>query len=1121
MIPVLFAGVAKAAVVSTPIWTLDGAQDGANVGWSVATAGDVNGDGYSDVIVGEPYVDIPNFGTNGGRTRVYHGGPNGVDNGADWSAYGSSQSRLGHWVSPAGDVNGDGYDDVIVGAPYYSDGQTNEGAAWLYLGSANGLQNSPAWSRQGGQDAARLGWCVSTAGDVNGDGYDDVTIGAPFYTNNISEQGRVYIFLGGAGGLSNTPHRIIDGTGENDAMGWAVATAGDVNADGYDDVLLSAIYYEGLFTPDDCGAVYCYHGSSTGVDGTLDWADYGTQVDQFYGSSVGLAGDTNGDGYSDVLTGSGTYDNGQTAEGIVHLFAGGAGGLQETPLRSWESDQADSYLGDAVATAGDINADGFADIILGAHHYDAGQDDEGNIRVYYGSPTGPGASAVFTTDADEAGAGMGWSVGTAGDVNGDGHSDIIVGTPFLDPGGANRGRAQVHAGMADDYIASAAFFAENNQAGAGMGSCVGFADVNGDGFSDLLGSAWFYDAGQTNEGRAYCWMGGHDGITNPADWVRDGDQENAFFGRVIAGAGDVNGDGYEDVVVTASGYDDVLPNEGKAWVYHGSSGGLSPAPSWSARGQQEGGDFGWAAAAAGDVNGDGYGDVVIGKPDHTNPQPNEGACLLYLGSASGLEADPLIGWEGNQDNASAGFSVAGAGDVNGDGFDDVISGAPLQDNGQVNEGVVYLFYGAEGGLSPTPDQIREGGSEGAKFGISVASAGDVNADGFSDVVIGSSGYSNGQSQEGRVSVFLGSPRGLSTVADFTYENNDAGSYLGEWVAAAGDVNRDGYSDIAVGAQNYGANNEGRVYVFAGHAGGVSAIPIAILTGTDGRFGNHLHGGGDVDGDGWPELVVGAPDATNGAEGEGRLFLYHGNRHTTVPFGAGRARQLHMRQPDDTSPLALLGASESETEVRIRALARNAFGRSRVRAVYEVQPLGTTWSGSGQGTAWLDSGHPVSGQGSRVGLNFVAGGLSANTRHHWRMRFEGDSPYFPRTPWFSLNGNAPVEADFRTSGAPSAIAEDPGPAGAPHRLLEGIAPHPVVASAEIRFRVDQPGHLRLTLSDVSGRRVATLWNGPAGAGDHRLTWDGRGTHGRRLPAGVYFARLELGDRVERTRILIAR
>ena len=129
---------------------------------------------------------------------------------AAWTAESDQANAwLGWSAGTAGDVNGDGYADVIVGAPYYDNGQTDEGRAYVYHGSAAGLSTSAAWTAESDQAGARFGWWVGTAGDVNGDGYADVIVGARTYDNGQIDEGRVFVYHGGAAGLER--HRGLDG----------------------------------------------------------------------------------------------------------------------------------------------------------------------------------------------------------------------------------------------------------------------------------------------------------------------------------------------------------------------------------------------------------------------------------------------------------------------------------------------------------------------------------------------------------------------------------------------------------------------------------------------------------------------------------------------------------------------------------------------------------------------------------------------------------------------------------------------------------------------------------------------------------------------------------------------
>src|SRR5262245_9819409 len=149
-------------------------------------------------------------------------------------------------------------------------------------------------------------------------------------------------------------------------------------------------------------------------------------------------------------------------------------------------------------------------------------------------------------------------------------------------------------------------------------------------------------------------------------------------------------------------------------------------PGWLAQSDQAFAQYGFAVATAGDVNGDGFADIIVGAPSYDNDQREEGRAFVYYGSPSGRSKTPDWTAEGDQEFAGYGFSVGSAGDVNGDGFDDVIVGSYLSDNGEPNEGQAFVYYGSAAGLSPTPNWTGEINQVGAQFGYSVGSAGDVN-----------------------------------------------------------------------------------------------------------------------------------------------------------------------------------------------------------------------------------------------------------------------------------------------------------------------------------------------------------------------------------------------------------
>jgi hypothetical protein len=532
-------------------------------------------------------------------------------------------------------------------------------------------------------------------------------------------------------GLSTSADWMAESDQDSAYFGYSVSTAGDVNGDGYSDVIVGALGYDN--GEDGEGRAYVYHGSASGLITTTAWFTESNQIDAYFGASVGMAGDVNGDGYSDVIIGAYLYDGGQTDEGRAYVYHGSATGLITTTAWFTEGDQIGAWFGTSVGTAGDVNGDGYSDVVVGAHGYDNGEDDEGRAYVYHGSATGLSATAAWTAKSDQAYANFGVSVGTAGDVNGDGYADVIVGAWKYNGDQTDEGRAYVYHGSATGLSATAAWTAdESNQGNSRFGYSVGTAgDVNGDGYADVIVGAYFYDHGQDNEGRAYVYHGSATGLSASADWTAESDQLNGFLGGSVGMAGDVNGDGYSDVIVGAHGYD----HRGVAFVWHGSATGLgvNGAPTnadWMAESNQDGAYFGISVSTAGDVNGDGYADVIVGAYIYDNGHTDEGAAFVYHGAVDGLSDTAAWTAESDQDDARFGVSVGTAGDVNGDGYADVIVGAHMYDNGEDGEGRAYVYHGSATGLITTTAWFTEGNQIGAYFGRSVSTAGDVDGDGY-------------------------------------------------------------------------------------------------------------------------------------------------------------------------------------------------------------------------------------------------------------------------------------------------------------------------------------------------------------------------------------------------------
>jgi hypothetical protein len=472
---------------------------------------------------------------------------------------------FGFSVASAGDVNGDGYSDVIIGAYNYNPGSAPEGKAYVFHGSAWGLSATPDWQTAPiNNNGARLGWAVGTAGDVNGDGYADVIIGAPGYGTAANQTGRVYVYHGSASGLSTTADWMLDpGSPDqsNAQWGWAVSTAGDVNGDGYSDVLIGAPYYDFVaMSLADSGAVVMYYGSATGLTppaNGADWFGLYTQAGAAYGYSVSTAGDVNNDSYADILIGIPYADNtmpAATDAGAVLAYYGSSLGLSAWTNPSWgaTADQSNAHTGWAVASAGDVNGDGYSDVIVGAPDYDTGLgSDEGRAYVFHGSASGLAASANWYADpADQADARLGNAVSSAGDVNGDGFSDVLIGARLADNAGyTDSGQAYVYYGSANGLKGTGSGYSQiqpdwqagcDGEANAQYGFSVASAgDINGDGYSDVLTGSPLWNGEGTDQGAVYLYYGngGAHPDLKPRQYTYDGSEPIGPMGMTTPPAG--------------------------------------------------------------------------------------------------------------------------------------------------------------------------------------------------------------------------------------------------------------------------------------------------------------------------------------------------------------------------------------------------------------------------------------------------------------------------------------------------------------------------------------------------------------------------------------------------------
>ncbi len=392
-----------------------------------------------------------------------------------------------------------------------------------------------------------------------------------------------------------------------------------------------------------------------------------------------------------------------------------------------------------------------------------------------------------------------------------------------------------------------------------------------------------------------------------------GQSEGSFLGEAsgdragnhVAGVGDLNGDGYADFIIGAYGNDEGASSAGQTYVIFGGAGGwamdtdLSLADA-SYLGEDADDYCGLEVAAAGNVNGDSYQDFLIGSYTNSERSTGAGQTYLILGSSGGWAMDTALtnadaSFHGEAMNDGAGQSVAGVGDVNGDGYDDFIIGAPGNDNGGDSTGQTYLILGASGGW--TTDEVLDtadgsflGTDQGDRAGTVVEGVGDVDGDNYDDFLIAAPNNDDGAAEGGCTYLLLGQSGGWAmdtpiANADASFLGEGANDQAGMTLAGVGDVDGDGYDDFLIGSQTNddAGPDAGQVYLILGRSAGWSLG--ADLANSDASFlgevsgdaaGQGLAGVGDLDGDGYDDLFIGSVNSGLGGYQAGQAYLIFGD-----------------------------------------------------------------------------------------------------------------------------------------------------------------------------------------------------------------------------------------------------
>jgi hypothetical protein len=532
---------------------------------------------------------------------------------------------------------------------------------------------------------------------------------------------------------------------------------------------------------------------------------------------------------------------------------------------------------------------------------------------------------------------------------------------------------------------------------------------------------------------------------------------------------------------------------------------LSTTPNWTAESNQAGAQFGYSVASAGDVNGDGFSDVIVGARLFDNGQTDEGRAFVYHGSASGLSTTPNWTAESNQAVAYFGFSVASAGDVNGDGFSDVIVGAYPFDNGETDEGRAFVYHGSASGLSTTPNWTAESNQAVAQFGYSVASAGDVNGDGFSDVIVGARLFTNGETYEGRAFVYHGSGTSFVTQtvnADGIYTFGTTGvsiAFTGVFGTGTCKVVR---YDTPASNRAFAGTPPTFVskYRFVIKATGFS------FTNAELRFNRTQIPNAGI-GNASTVTVYRRPTPGSGAHptpGSGRFVALSNAFNSSFPDEVRATTTafseflLGSNDPDNPLPVELVSFRGTATAQGVQLtwqtatelnnagfeVRRKTAGEDFVTiASYRFDP-----SLRGKGTT-----------SSTTTYSFVDATVEAGKTYTYRLRsvdYDGTIHDYAQT--VSVEVREPVQARVY------------------EYALEQNYPNPFNPTTTIRYSLKETGKVSVRVYDVMGREVKVLVDGVQGAGEYSVVMDATG-----LSSGVYVYQLRVGGLLLTRKMVLAK
>ncbi|MBK8979776.1 MAG: FG-GAP repeat protein [Planctomycetes bacterium] len=808
----LLASLTLTSIALAPLSAqeLVGSQPGDAFGTAVCLVGDVDGDGVDDVAVGAPFATDAQ-GLRCGVVTVH----SGADRSVLARLVGQPGDQYGSALSTAGDVDADGVPDVIVGAPRRAGGR----GAVLVIS----LRSVGTLFEVTGRPGDGLGSAVTGGMDVTGDGFPDFAAGAPTADNGTAvDAGRVVVHSGRDGAL--VAERF--GSAPVDRLGHALAFLADWDGDGRADLAIGAPGADAGGT--DAGTTLILDPRRQ-----LELASFdGLQPGDELGFAVAGSSDPRpGPGRAQVAAGAPGAVGGR---GQVSLLGEELAGPSVDRLEL-TGDELDGRFGQAVAALGDADADREHEFAIGAP----------------GLPTGafPGevvwvsaAIDAMTATARYVGRAAGTRAGerfasvlcSAGDPDRDGFGDLLAGMPTAGPNGSRAGAVRWL--DVDPQRAATWTFSMGEQIGVAVGIVD---DLDRDGHPEVLVSS---PRGAPSAVQAL----GDAGLRRTAYQIDSFGTELDPFGDALTGIGDANADGRPDILVAGSGSSPLVngnrqPAAGGFRIYSSVQSPITVLGTFY--GLQPGDRLGTSVAHLDDLDGDGVSDFVVGAPGSGG-----GSHAGYAQVHSGVQPFALIRvLRGTAIDDAFGASVANAGDVDGDGIGDVLVGAPR--GGPRDEGYVRVHSGRDGRQLFT--KFGLGADDG--FGTATAGLGDLDGDGHAEFAVGApQSIRSGAARRGYVQVFSGSDgRLLATLAGGASDR-----LFGRAIAGGGDLDGDGVGDLVVGAPR--PTPRGLVHTFSGRTLGPLRSSLELDSAEPDGFGTSVVIVPDIDGDGRAELAAGAP-----------------------------------------------------------------------------------------------------------------------------------------------------------------------------------------------------------------------------------------------------------------------